>query len=352
MLSRRRFLSGALGACLALATPRSCKARDDPSRSGSVGSSGQEAIDLGIAYLVHRQRADGSFGTGQHVGNVAITSLAGLALMAGGHLPDHGPHGKTVSSALEFVLNQEEGRRGYLYNQAGTPHGPMYGHGFGTLFLGELYGMVHGRGLRDRLRATLKRAVDLIVASQNSKGGWRYYPESTDADISVTICQIMALRSARNAGIFVPKTTVDRCIKYVKSCQEPEGGFRYMDRGGTAAFARSAAGVVALYSAGLYRDPAIDKGLKYLMRYKPHRDLTRHDVHYFYGHYYAAQAMWTAGDTYWSEWYPAIRDELVARARHVDGECFWTDAVCPHYATAMACIILQIPNNYLPILQK
>ena len=125
-----------------------------------------------------------------------------------------------------------------------------------------------------------------------------------------------------------------------------------MDHGGTAAFARSAAGVVALYSAGLYRDTAIEKGLKYLMRYKPRRDLTRHDVHYFYGHYYAAQAMWTAGDTYWSEWYPAIRDELVARSRHVDGECFWTDAVCPHYATAMACIILQIPNNYLPILQK
>ena len=47
------------------------------------------------------------------------------------------------------------------------------------------------------LRATLKRAVDLIVASQNSKGGWRYYPESTDADISVTICQIMALRGAQ-----------------------------------------------------------------------------------------------------------------------------------------------------------
>ena len=96
----------------------------------------------------------------------------------------------------------------------------------------------------------------------------------------------------RNAGIFVPKATVDRCIKYVKSCQEPEGGFRYMDRGGTAAFARIAA-ESSLDSAGLYRDAAIEKGLKYLMRYKPHRDLTRHDVHYFYGHYYAAQAMWT-----------------------------------------------------------
>ena len=30
----------------------------------------------------------------------------------------------------------------------------------------------------------------------------------------------------------------------------------------------------------------------------------------------------------------------------------WDDGICPHYSTAMACIILQVPNNYLPILQK
>jgi len=212
--------------------------------------------------------------------------------------------------------------------------------------------MVPGKAVRERLRATLHRAVELIIASQNSKGGWRYYPESTDADISVTICQIMALRSARNAGVSVPKSTVDRCIHYVKSCQEPEGGFRYMDHVGAAAFARTAAGVVALYCAGVYQDPAIERGLKYLMRYKPQAHFPRHDMHYFYGHYYAAQAMWTAGGAYWSEWYPAIRDELVGRSHHLRSDGSWADPICPHYGTAMACIILQIPNNYLPILQK
>ena len=125
-----------------------------------------------------------------------------------------------------------------------------------------------------------------------------------------------------------------------------------MDHGGAAAFARTAAGVVALYSAGLYRDPAIERGLKYLSRYKPRKDLPRHDVHYFYGQYYAAQAMWTAGGAYWSEWYPAIRDELIGKSRPAGNVRSWVDAICPHYATAMACIILQIPNNYLPILQK
>src|SRR5258707_3319967 len=88
--------------------------------------------------------------------------------------------------------------------------------------------MVHERELRERLRDTLKRAIKLIVDHQNHEGGWRYTPQSRDADISVTICQIMALRAARNAGFAVPKSKVDACVKYVKRCQDiREGWFTY-----------------------------------------------------------------------------------------------------------------------------
>ena len=73
-------------------------------------------------------------------------------------------------------------------------------------------------------------------------------------------------------------------------------------------------------------------------------------MHYFYGHYYAVQAMWIAGGAYWRQWYPAIRTELLA-SRQADGS--WRQGLmCPHYCTAMALIILQVPNNYLPILQR
>jgi hypothetical protein len=235
--------------------------------------------------------------------------------------------------------------------------GPMYGHGFATLFLGEVYGMAHKKELRQKLRGTLKRAVDLIVRSQNKEGGWRYQPFSPEADISVTICQIMALRSARNAGISVPKSTVARCIKYVKECQNQDGGFRYTQQFGPSGFARTAAGLAALYSAGVYKGQEIEKSLRYLMTFKPgtqvqdwHRG-REYAAYFFYGHYYAVQAMWTAGGKFWKEWYPAIREDLLARRRQFR-EAIWYDRICAHYGTAMACIILQIPNNYLPILQK
>jgi hypothetical protein len=329
----------------------------------------QEAIDRGLAWLDSHQNRDGSFGTGPHAGNVAITSICGLAFMSGGHQPGRGRYGRTVLRALQFVLDQEQRTfqgfptPGFLHNQRTVLNGPMYGHGFGTLFLAEAYGMVQGRELRERLRGTLGRAVQLIIRTQNGEGGWRYQPRPMEADISVTICQIMALRAARNAGFAVPRSAAERCTQYVKDCQDihGDGGFRYMRQGGPTGFARTAAGVVALYSAGVYKGQAVDRGLEYLMRRKPGAPqqpqpfFLDHDMqmHYYYGHYYAVQAMWTAGGRFWREWFPAIRDELLRHNDYNRREGYWSDRrICPHYCTGMALIILQVPNNYLPILQR
>ena len=165
----------------------------------------------------------------------------------------------------------------------------------------------------------------------------------------MTICQINALRAARNAGLYVPKETVEACIRYVKRSQNPDGGFQYMLQGGASAFPRSAAGVVALQSAGEYDTKEVRDGIAYLRQYTREIKLGNRYSHYFYGHYYAAQAMWLRGGNEWAEWYPAIRDELIKR-QLPSGD--WTDSICNEYGTAMALIILQIPNNYLPIFQR
>jgi hypothetical protein len=97
----------------------------------------------------------------------------------------------------------------------------------------------------------------------------------------------------------------------------------------------------------------VEKGLRFLREHKP-ASLAfgrnpREQWYYFYGHYYAVQAMWTAGGEYWAWYYPTIREELLGLQA---GDGSWNDGYCSHYATAMACLILQVPNNYLPILQK
>jgi hypothetical protein len=148
----------------------------------------------------------------------------------------------------------------------------------------------------------------------------------------------------------VPKETVDACIRYVKQSQNPDGGFRYMLTGGaTSEFPRSAAGVVALQSAGEYDTKEIREGIAYLRQFHHGLRFGRRNTHYFYGQYYAAQAMWIQGGDAWAEWYPMIRDELLRRQSAVG---YWTDSICNEYGTAMALIILQVPNNFLPIFQR
>ncbi len=207
----------------------------------------QKAVDRGIEFLKSQQQDDGSFGQDRYGRHVGITALAALAFMGHGDMPGRGPNGVYVEKALDFVLNHVD-PTGLI--AADTSHGPMYGHGFAALFLAEIY----GQSRDSRTREALVKAIRLIVGSQNEEGGWRYQPVSEDADLSVTICQVMALRAARNAGIKVPKQTIDRAVEYVKKCQNTDGGFRYMMHSGSSAFPRSAAGVATLYYAGVYED--------------------------------------------------------------------------------------------------
>lgn len=346
-LSRRGFLrAAALGSAAWCAGSNALAQQRDPEKTAVelINPAAAKAIERGLSLLASRQDEEGSFRSGGYSRNVAICALAGMAFMSSGSTPGRGPYGRNIDKAVGYIL-ANTGESGFINIPNASSHGPMYGHGFATLFLAECYGMT----MRADIREKLTKAVQLIINTQNNEGGWRYQPMRRDADISVTICEVMALRAARNGGIFVPRETIDRCTEYVKRSQNADGGFMYMIQGGQSAFPRSAAGIVALYSAGVYEGPEIKKGLEYLMGYLPQAGEFNRESHYFYGHYYAMQAMWHAGGDYWSKWYPAVRDALVARQAD-DGS--WTDSICLEYGTSMACIALQMPNNFLPIFQR
>jgi hypothetical protein len=357
---RGRAIGLALAGLLALFLAAGARAADEkPAKgAGGFGEAGRgdvpegagemmdaktlQAIDSGLAWLAQQQNPDGSFGSGPY--KIAVTSLSALAFMASGSSPGRGPYGPPIDKALLFVMDNTS-PSGFISGGI-TSNSPMYGHGFGALFLAEAYGMTH----RAEIREKLEKAVRLIIDTQNDEGGWRYQPVRRDADLSVTICQINALRAARNAGIFVPKETVEACIRYVKQSQNPDGGFRYMLQGGASAFPRSAAGVVALYSAGIYNESKeVDSGIAYLKQYMSEIKFGQRYSHYFYGHYYAAQAFWIRGGEDWSQWYQAIRDELLRRQT---AQGSWMDGFGNEYGTAMALIILQMPNSSLPIFQR
>ena len=320
-------------------------------RGDEITTAQQRSVERALAWLAQHQGADGSFQGpgGKHAG---VTALAAISMMEAGNLPNRGKYGENVSRALHYVLSccQESG----LIANTDTMV-PMYGHGFATLFLGEVYGMTGD----DSVKEKLQKAISLIERSQStqagSEGGWRYQPVPFDADISVTICQVMALRAARDAGIFIEPSVMDKAIKYVRECQNPDGGFSYMARmggGSGSGFGRSAAGVASLYYAGVFTGNDLDRGLKFLKQYTPghtragNPEMMDTEGQYFYGNYYSVQAMFLAGGDYWKDWYPGVRDQLIARQNNSGS---WSGEVTDDYCTSMALIILQMPNRYLPV---
>ena len=279
-------------------------------------------------------------GTAQTSG---VTALSGLAFMSAGNLPGRGKYGDNVQKAVSYMCRSAQ-QSGLL--SADAAHGVMYSHGFATLFLGEVYGMTGDEEVKEKLQ----RAVKLIEKCQNNEGGWRCMPAPMDADISVTIAQVMALRAARDAGIKVEKSVIDKAIGYVRRCQNNDGGFSYMASfggGGGSGFERSAAGVAALYYSGVFEGDELKNGLNYMKQFLPNKGAGTHGAsHYFYGQYYAVQAMFLAGGDYWAQWYPAIREELITK-QAANGS--WPGEVCEEYCTAIALIVLQMPNRYLPV---
>lgn len=323
----------------------------------------KRAVQRALRYLASNQQDDGSWKEtigrktsnwyiGHYDKHIGVTALAAMAFMAWGYLPGRGKYGENVKRALHFILENVD-ENGYI-SYSGSR---MYSHAFATLFLAEIYGMVNDPDVKEKL----EMAVNAIERAQNKTGGWRYKPVSKDADISITVCQVMALRAARNKGIAVDKRVIDRAIKYVKKSASRNGSFYYQIYDSELrrilsrrSFALTAAGVVALQGAGLYDAEEVKRGIRYLYDYfvvngLPPASHMRDTFEYFYAHYYAVQALYQEGGDMWRNWWQRISTELL-NGQFPNGR--WEDVVGPNYATAMAVLILGIPNEYLPIFQR
>ena len=350
------------------------RAQRSASQTIVVTDEQRAAVEKGLAWLAAHQTSDGSWigdvgykkyedfaVTAEDKGHLGVTALACMAFLAGGHLPGRGQYGAVVEKGLDWVLGcvQEDG---YIARSGSR----MYDHAFATLFLAEICGMTH----REDVKAKLQKAVDLIVRTQNAEGGWRYEPYSAESDMSIVVCQVIALRAARNIGIRVPKSTVDRAARYVVDSASTRGGpggfanvqdgdgpgtFRYQRDGHSrSSFPLTAAGVTALNGLGVYSDELIKKGLDYLAATLDgfnRRHAARGHYFFWYGHYYGVQAMYTAGSPYWEPYFEKLRGVLL-ETQGPDGSWPNECGPGPAYGTASAVLILEIPYRFLPIFQR
>jgi len=311
-----------------------------------------DAIERALKYLASQQREDGSWMSGYGGPSSGVSSLALLAFMANGNLPDRGRYSDAVAKGLAYILKLPD-RGGIMLDH--SSHGPMYCHGITTIMLSEVYGMTQSQEVKKRLDAAVKLILDAQKVKQNdpnNRGGWRYQPNSPDSDISVTGWQLVALRSAKNCDLDVPKEAIEEAIGYIKRCAHPSGGFGYMP-GGPPQQSRTGTGVLALQLCGLYDDPLVIKGADYLKN----NPLEWNSEFFYYALYHCSNAMFQAGGKYWEFWQPHI-ERLLLDKQLKDGN--WppapgdgnANAAGDVYKTAMATLALSIKNRYLPIYQR
>jgi len=307
------------------------------------------AIDRGLAYLARAQDRQGAWSNrgGYGAYPVAMTSLAGLALLMDGNTTTQGRYAPNVDRATRYLL------------RAALPNGmlargendsrPMYGHGFSLLFLGQLYGMTEAKERNQEIHDVLGRGVELTARAQSRDGGWIYTPDGGGDEGSVTITQVQALRSCRNAGIAVPKNVIDDAMEYLAESQNSDGGIRYAlkQRGGSSRAPITAAAVCCWFNAGEYTNPRAIKALEYCKQELPAGVAQR--GHDYYAHLYMAQALYVSSDPDWDDYFAKRRDFLLSQ-QMTDG-AWYGDGVGDVYGTAIALIILQLPYGQLPIMQ-
>lgn len=340
-------------------------------------------IEQSLERLSQRQNKNGSFGTATELFGTdpAVASLVGLAFLASGHLPGRGKYGKcldrivdfllecslqlnenqdsfnNIEKTLEVVINQYVIESNLTYKDIDgliadlriKGQKPLYGHGYAVLFLAEVLGVTSN----NKTRHALQSAIKLIINTQNLEGGWRYMPEkSSVADISVTACQVAALRACQNAGLFVPQYTIDQALNYIATLQNKDGGFRYMSVDGPSGYGRTAAAIHVLQICDYNNKQTIQKGIDYLesfyLKDNPVHSLDQIE-YWTYSQFYASLAMYrNARERHnhnWSFFSNRLYSDLLKR-RSPDG--LWYSKASTDAETAFAICIISTSREQIP----
>jgi hypothetical protein len=364
------LLALTLAAASAVVCAQSAAAAAEDDGDWEITAESEAAVERGLRWLAANQGPEGNWGSN----DLGLVAVGGLAFLSAGHMPGIGEHGEACERALSYVvknakpsglLNIADGRR------------DTYNHGLATFVLGQAYGMTADA----RIGKALDRALKLIARTQGPVGGWAYEAKPADGDLSLSVMQAKALRSAVDSGFEIPPSVIEKAIVNVRGHYTPQGGnpnrpeaelkklpgqFTYAKGGGNPTVAMAAAGVVCLQEFGQYDDWRIAKSMERvtteiakIKSAKAHNGQMPFDA---YTLNYVGQSLYQVGGPGWKQHYPALRDALVgsqvidsknpandgkwAAGNHVGGK------PGDLYGTAVAVFVLSIPNRYLPILQE
>jgi hypothetical protein len=383
------------------AVPMSYQMRLSPNKVQFAMLSGgdantEAAVERALAWLARNQGPDGGWNAAEHgagressyangrpdgeyrhqaglKANTAMTGLALLAFLGAGHTHVGGKYASVVSRGLSYLIHQQlpsgdlSGRE-QIGREPTVRYARMYSHGMASLALVEAYAMTGDQALL----LSVQSACRYTLGAMNPKsGGWRYeFPTEDPGDTSQFGWQAMLLNAADGAKAItlVPETRnlMHRFLDSVSTGRA--GGLAvYRARPGMPATADASTPSMtaeAMSSRLLLGVPTSAQATEECQRMLL-ANLPGKSEENFYYWYYATLAMYQlrgdgelsniAGDP-WLRWNDALKNQLCATqvARGVqegswNPSCIWGGYGGRVYATATACMCLEVYYRYLPM---
>ena len=232
----------------------------------------------------------------------------------------------------------------------------MYHHGFAMLALAEAYGAVDDRNLwsgSEKNGRSIGQALELAVRGavtsqqKNQFGGWRYSPDSRDADTSVSGAVLVGLLASRNAGIEIPDEVIDKAIKYYTQMTSEQGQVAYA--GGFGGFDESLARVsiaTLVYSVARRKDLSQFKSTLQFLSQRLENNPPQYPE---YTRYYQAQALFQGDVDAWEKWNKLLVRQLKT-AQSTDGSI--KGQFGPTIGTSLSLLALALNYRFLPIYER
>lgn len=338
-------------------------------------------IGKGLYWLSTIQKGDGSWSLHEGYTNAAplryrtdtgATALALLAFLGDGHYPgNRSQFQENVENGLKWLVGVQKDGNFFDINEYGREP-TYYAHSMATIAMCEAYALSQ----QSQWRQAAERGVYFLTQSQHPfRGGWKYTKqrEESKGDLSVTAWALMALHTARAAGIEVDQRVFDRASLFLDDVQEMNGArykYEFDEPPEKVTPSMTAAGLLCRQYLGWQRaTPQLQDGIDYLLldEHLPQWTAGRRNI---YEWYYIANVLHNMegheGERF-KEWFDPLKEMILDNQTKSgkDGERGSWDPVSIKghpleraqdggrlYMTAMCVLILETPYRHKPILAR
>ncbi|HEY3322668.1 MAG TPA: VIT domain-containing protein [Planctomycetota bacterium] len=262
----------------------------------------ESSVESSFGWLARAQQQNGRWGTGYE-----DTSFATLAMLGAGHTEKVGSFKENVRRGVAWLKSCQEAN-----GKIGTN---VYEHAAAALALSEAAGM---GSLKDT-KAAAQKAIDFLVSVQfgapgAARNGWSFsFDQKQPPHPLVTAFAIVALRSAKIAGLHVEPAAFDGAIRYLDENQSADGaaGAAGKPNGNEIHLLHTAALAVGRQYLGFKRDEPQQLGASgHLLKLAIRRPMDRDGM---FMRWFGTLQIFQLGGDPWRKWNEWIKAELVGR---------------------------------------